>query len=61
MKEFFLGALFGLLFSIVALVVIKTSSVAFMPQIKGGVFLVGAGLMGGLINLLLGKKDVSTQ
>lgn len=61
MKSFFLGIFFGFLFSGLALWFVKVSPWAFLPAIRAEVFVVGGAVLGGLINLLLGNRDVSTE
>lgn len=56
MKTFLLGFFFGMVFSAVALWVVKSSPWAFLPLVKTEVFVLGGSLMGGLFNLLLGSR-----
>ena len=64
MKLFCSGALFGLLFSTIAIWFLKLSPWAFLPDLRLGVFILGGGILGGLINHLLwiGRNEhVSTE
>ncbi|MGH7828585.1 MAG: hypothetical protein ACREP8_00265 [Candidatus Binatia bacterium] len=57
MRDFLSGGLFGLLFSALALWLIKFSKWAFLPEVSAMVFILGGALLGGLIHLLLGGKS----
>lgn len=62
MKQFFSGALFGLLFSAIAIWFLKLSPWAILPDLRLEVFIVGGGLLGGFIHQLIGISDhVSTE
>jgi len=54
MKSFFQGSLFGFLFSLLAMGVLRFSSQSDTSSHRFLVFTLGGAVMGGLINLLLG-------
>ena len=62
MKLFLSGACFGLLFSTIAIWFLKLSPWAILPDLRLEVFIIGGGLLGGLIHQLIGSSEhVSTQ
>ena len=62
MKVFCSGAFFGLFFSSIAIWFLKLSPWAILPELRLEVFILGGGLMGGLIHHLIGSyQDVSTE
>jgi len=62
MKVFCSGALFGLLFSSIAIWFLKVSPWAIMPELRWGVFVIGGTILGGLLHHLIGSyQDVSTE
>ncbi|MCE9624755.1 MAG: hypothetical protein K8R69_04760 [Deltaproteobacteria bacterium] len=62
MKVFCSGAFFGLIFCSIAIWFLKLSPWAMMPDLRPSVFILGGGLMGGLIHQLIGSDpNVSTE
>lgn len=62
MKVFCFGALFGLLFSSIAIWFLKVSPWAIMPELRWDVFVVGGTILGGLLHQLIGSsQDVRTE
>lgn len=62
MKTFGSGALFGLLFSTIAIWFLKLSPWAMLPELRWDVFVIGGGILGGLVHQLIGSyQDVSSE
>lgn len=62
MKLFCAGALFGLLFSMIAIWFLKFSPWALLPDLRPSVFVIGGTVMGGLIHHLMESyRDVASE